>query len=128
MNPPWMVQVTGKKLSMSPVWMPSLQGPTCRSLSGGDPGPARRQETVIFQGPPGTGKTYIAQALAETLAGSEHRVTLVQFHPDYAYEQFIQGYRPRSLPSGQITWESGTAPFCRPRNGLKKYPGWPTIW
>ena len=60
---------------------------------------------VIFQGPPGTGKTYIAQALAEALAGSEDRVTLVQFHPDYAYEQFIQGYRPRTLPSGQITWE-----------------------
>ena len=63
------------------------------------------KKQVIFQGPPGTGKTYIAQALAETLAGSEGRVTLVQFHPDYAYEQFIQGYRPRSLPSGQITWE-----------------------
>ena len=63
------------------------------------------KKQVIFQGPPGTGKTYIAQALAETLAGSEDRVTLVQFHPDYAYEQFIQGYRPRSLPSGQITWE-----------------------
>ena len=29
----------------------------------------------------------------------------MQFHPDYAYEQFIQGYRPRTLPSGQITWE-----------------------
>ena len=63
------------------------------------------KKQVIFQGPPGTGKTYIAQALAETLAGSEDRVTLVQFHPDYAYEQFIQGYRPRSLPSGQITWD-----------------------
>ena len=63
------------------------------------------KKQVIFQGPPGTGKTYIAQALAETLAGSEDRVTLVQFHPDYAYEQFIQGYRPRSLRSGQLTWE-----------------------
>ena len=60
---------------------------------------------VIFQGPPGTGKTYVAQALAEALAGSEDRVTLVQFHPDYAYEQFIQGYKPKTLPSGQITWE-----------------------
>ena len=39
---------------------------------------------VIFQGPPGTGKTYIAQELAECLAGSEQRVTLVQFHPSYA--------------------------------------------
>ena len=28
----------------------------------------------------------------------------MQFHPDYAYEQFIQGYRPQAPTSGQITW------------------------
>ena len=49
---------------------------------------------VIFQGPPGTGKTFVAQAFAECLAGSEDRVTLVQFHPSYAYEDFVRGYRP----------------------------------
>ena len=52
----------------------------------------RRQ--VIFQGPPGTGKTYVARKLAEYLAGSEDRVRLVQFHPSYAYEDFIEGIRP----------------------------------
>ena len=49
---------------------------------------------VIFQGPPGTGKTYVAQKLAECLAGSQDRVTIVQFHPSYAYEDFVQGFRP----------------------------------
>ena len=50
---------------------------------------------VIFQGPPGTGKTYVARALAECLAGgSPERVRLVQFHPSYAYEDFVQGFRP----------------------------------
>ena len=49
---------------------------------------------VIFQGPPGTGKTFVAQKLAKHLAGSKGRVTLVQFHPSYAYEDFVQGYRP----------------------------------
>ena len=49
---------------------------------------------VIFQGPPGTGKTYVAQRLAEHLAGSSDRVTIVQFHPSYAYEDFVQGFRP----------------------------------
>ena len=49
---------------------------------------------VIFQGPPGTGKTYVAQRLAEHLAGSPDRVTIVQFHPSYAYEDFVQGFRP----------------------------------
>ncbi len=55
---------------------------------------------VIFQGPPGTGKTYVAQKLARHLAGSEDRVTLVQFHPSYAYEDFVQGFRP-TLENGQ---------------------------
>ena len=49
---------------------------------------------IIFQGPPGTGKTYVAKKLAECLAGSPDRVRLVQFHPSYAYEDFVQGYRP----------------------------------
>jgi len=49
---------------------------------------------VIFQGPPGTGKTYVAQQLAKRLAGCPDRVTIVQFHPSYAYEDFVQGFRP----------------------------------
>ena len=55
---------------------------------------------VIFQGPPGTGKTYVARRLAERLAGSADRVRLVQFHPSYAYEDFVQGFRP-ALQGGQ---------------------------
>jgi len=49
---------------------------------------------AIFYGPPGTGKTYVARRLAETIAGDSSRVALVQFHPSYAYEDFVQGYRP----------------------------------
>ena len=49
---------------------------------------------IVFQGPPGTGKTFVALALAHFLAGSKERVTLVQFHASYAYEDFVQGYRP----------------------------------
>ena len=46
---------------------------------------------IILQGPPGTGKTFIARKLARCLAES---VEFVQFHPSYAYEDFIQGFRP----------------------------------
>lgn len=55
---------------------------------------------VIFQGPPGTGKTYVAQELALHLAGSAERVHLVQLHPSYAYEDFVQGFRP-AMVAGQ---------------------------
>jgi hypothetical protein len=47
---------------------------------------------LIFYGPPGTGKTYIAQHLAEHVAGEN--VRLVQFHPAYSYEDFFEGFRP----------------------------------
>ena len=59
------------------------------------------KKQVIFQGPPGTGKTYVAQKLAEHIAGSKDHVTLVQFHPSYDYVDFVQGYRPAQLDNGQ---------------------------
>ena len=67
---------------------------------------------VIFQGPPGTGKTYVAQKLAKHLAGSESRVTLVQFHPSYAYEDFVQGYRP-ALVNGQPGFKLRDGPLLK---------------
>ena len=60
----------------------------------------REKRQVIFQGPPGTGKTFVAQKLARHLAGSEERCRLVQFHPSYSYEDFVQGYRPTLLETG----------------------------
>ena len=65
---------------------------------------------VIFQGPPGTGKTHVAQELAHHLAGSDERVTLVQLHPSYAYEDFVQGYRP-TLIDGQPTFKLTNGPL-----------------
>jgi MoxR-like ATPase len=51
----------------------------------------------VFYGPPGTGKTYVARRLAEHLAGAAARVHVVQFHPSYAYEDFVEGYRPHPV-------------------------------
>ena len=68
---------------------------------------------VIFQGPPGTGKTYVARELAKFLAGSEDRVTLVQFHPSYSYEDFVQGYRPKSTDDGQVGYVLRDGPLLR---------------
>lgn len=56
----------------------------------------RRKKAIILQGPPGVGKTFIARRLAFALMGErdDRRVTMVQFHPSYGYEDFVQGYRP----------------------------------
>lgn len=52
-----------------------------------------RKQMIIY-GPPGTGKTYTAQRLARIMTQSERRICLVQFHPSYTYEEFIEGVRP----------------------------------
>jgi hypothetical protein len=53
---------------------------------------------LILQGVPGTGKTYVARQLARLLTGGrEDAVRLVQFHPAYAYEEFVEGIRARTL-------------------------------
>lgn len=54
---------------------------------------------IVLQGPPGTGKTFVAQALAHFLAGDDERITFVQFHPSYSYEDFVEGFRPRVIDS-----------------------------
>lgn len=60
-----------------------------------------RKKQAILYGPPGTGKTYLARLLAQHLVGGgDGFVELVQFHPSYAYEDFIQGIRPSSGEGG----------------------------
>ena len=81
---------------------------------------------VIFQGPPGTGKTYVAQKLAKHLAGSAERVSLVQFHPSYAYEDFVQGFRPERTGDGQVGFKLTDGPLLdfakkAERDGDKPY-------
>jgi MoxR-like ATPase len=57
----------------------------------------KRKKNVILEGPPGVGKTFIAKRLAYLLQGSTRESTIesIQFHQAYAYEDFIQGMRPK---------------------------------
>ena len=52
-----------------------------------------RARQLLFAGPPGTGKTLAARRLAAAMTAPS-RIKLVQFHPTYAYEDFIEGIRP----------------------------------
>ncbi len=80
---------------------------------------------VIFQGPPGTGKTYAARELASFLADSDERVTLVQFHPSYAYEDFVQGYRPTLSDEGQAGFALREGPLVNAARRARDEPDAP---
>jgi hypothetical protein len=53
-----------------------------------------KKRQMILMGPPGTGKTFVAQQIAPLLVDDPSHIRLVQFHPSYGYEDFIEGLRP----------------------------------
>ncbi|WP_411700105.1 McrB family protein [Conyzicola sp.] len=74
---------------------------------------------VALTGPPGTGKTFVAHHLAAYLLGMPGEVKnnpyieLVQFHPSYGYEDFVEGLRPVPADGGLLEFRSHPGAILR---------------
>lgn len=63
---------------------------------------------VIMYGPPGTGKTFsvVNKSLDFICQGDSSRYEVVQFHPSFTYEDFIEGIKPKGVTKdGNIRFE-----------------------
>ena len=66
---------------------------------------------IIFQGPPGTGKTFVARRIAQWYREQGGDYQIVQFHPSYTYEDFVEGFRPARASDGQVGYDLVKGPL-----------------
>ncbi len=72
---------------------------------------------IVLAGPPGTGKTFVSRWIASEILGipgqiSDERINIIQFHPTYGYEEFVEGLRP-VVEDGVIVFRNTPGPLVR---------------
>lgn len=74
---------------LNEVYLPKGEFDRLKNLLG-------NKKNIILQGAPGVGKTFSARRLAYAMMGEkdDSRISLIQFHQNYSYEDFILGYKP----------------------------------
>lgn len=76
---------------------------------------------IIYAGLPGTGKSRTARRVALWLAQSDpSRYKMIQFHPSYQYEDFMQGFVPREDGEGFNLQDKHFVEMCN--QAEKAYP------
>ncbi len=86
---------------------------------------------LILQGVPGTGKTHVARSLARLLTGGRAgAMRLVQFHPAYSYEEFVEGIKVRSVDVGgrhEVTYPVEEGLLCSFAAEAERRPSEPFV-
>ena len=81
------------------------------------------KKQIIFYGPPGTGKTFVAKKFADYFVQNGGKVELVQFHPSYSYEDFVEGIKPTiNNENSQIGYQIADGILKRLVEEAKKNP------
>ena len=86
-----------------------------------------RRPQIILAGPPGTGKTWVATRLARYLTQDESLAyRVLQFHPSYGYEEFIEGLRPVA-EGGVIVFRREDGAVLRMVDQIEELTGQPHV-
>jgi hypothetical protein len=95
--PPPPPELTLDWLTAQTLWEPTSLEEMVDSLE--------RTKQIILAGPPGTSKTWLAQLLARYVTRDRPGgVKVVQLHPSYSYEEFVEGLRP-TVVDGTLAFE-----------------------